>query len=185
MVKSSRFPPGGSEKPRWHVRVATRWHLLESSQAAVHTSPNSQEAEFGASVSKQSTSWVPHRRDSPPSQLAPWPCLKGYPGMKAKRENWSENLPWGDPLSPKALGPRELQHTKLVIIAIEQSQLFPKDPSVPPKGQVNCFEDNILVWRKLKSNLHPAKAVLTISVIWDTLCYLASFLKLASRNCKT
>lgn len=37
-VTGSHFPPDGPDKPRWHLRVATRWHLLEGSWAAAHWS---------------------------------------------------------------------------------------------------------------------------------------------------
>lgn len=56
----------------------------------VHMSPNSQEEMLGASVSNQSTSWVPHRIAHLPS----WPLTLLEWLSRNKSENWSENLPW-------------------------------------------------------------------------------------------
>lgn len=160
-VKSSHFPPCGSEKPRWHVRVATRWHLLESSPAEVHMPSNSQEAEFDASIPQQSTSW--YLRDSTPSQLAPCPCLKGYSGIKSRELVrkpalgvilWEER-PW-DP------GSCSIQAD---LYCMEQASTVPQGPFCASKGHVNCFEDNLPVWGHLKSKLHPAEAGL---IIWET-----------------
>lgn len=155
-VKSSHFPPGGSQKPRWHIRVATRWHLLESSQAAGHMSPNSQEAAFSASVSKQSTSWVPHRRYSTLSQLAPWPWLERLSRNESERLGQKKNLPWGDPLSPEGLESQGVAAYKLIILEWSRCQPFPKAPSVPQTSKgtaLKTMSQNEDTWKANSTQL--------------------------------
>lgn len=109
-VKGSHFPPGGSEKLRWHIR----WPQGGMCRR-VHVSTNSQKAELGVPVSKYgSTSCVSHGRwHTSPAGCGSLPLLERP--LRNENENSPENLPECDSLRRKASRSRELRYAKLNI----------------------------------------------------------------------